>query len=111
MSFLLALLYPIAIQFERETWPAWVQRLTGWFTFPMVLRAACGVVGIVALFVDVVANYTELALLTMDRPLRGELTFSTRCVRLQHCTGWKGFVGRITKAYTNFFDPQGNHIV
>lgn len=93
MSLLLLVLYPIAIQFERGGW--W--RLL----FPITL---------LALIVDVVANYSELALLTWDWPAKGEYTFSTRCLRLQYYDTWGGKVARCVKAYTNYFDPDGKHI-
>ena len=94
MSILLALLYPIAIQFERGGW--WLVVLP---------------VTVVALVIDIIANYTELALLTWDWPRRGEWTFSTRCQRLQHDSGWRGRIGRLVRDYTNYWDPQHDHIV
>lgn len=94
MSLLLALLYPIAIQYERGGW---------WYLLAPVT--------LLALLIDVVANYTELALLTWDLPRRGEWTFSTRCKRLQHDQGWRGRIARLVKDYTNFWDPQRDHIV
>lgn len=94
MSLLLALLYPIAIQYERGGW--WV------LVIPLTL---------LALVIDVFANYTELAVLTWDFPRKGEYTFSTRCQRLQYHDTWGGKVARVVKDYTNFFDPQKDHIV
>lgn len=93
MSLLLLVLYPFAIQFERGGW--W--RLL----FPLTL---------LALIVDVWCNYTELALLTWDRPAKGEYTFSTRIKRLQYYPGWRGGFARLVRDYTNFFDPQGDHV-
>jgi hypothetical protein len=93
MSLLLLILYPFAIQVERGG--LWRLMLP---------------VTVLALVVDVIANYTELALLTWDWPTRNEWTFSTRCVRLQYYPGWRGAVARATQAYTNYFDPQGDHI-
>ena len=94
MSLLLALLYPIAIQVERGGW---------WYLLAPVT--------LLTLLVDVVANYTELALLTLDWPKAGEYTFSTRCKRLQHDQGWRGDIARVVRDFTNFFDPQRDHIV
>lgn len=94
MSILLFLLYPIAIQYERGGW--WV------LVIPLTL---------LALVIDVFANYTELAVLTWDFPRKGEYTFSTRCQRLQYYDTWGGQVARVVKSYTNFFDPQNNHII
>lgn len=93
MSLLLLILYPIAIQFERGG--LWRVLL------PVTL---------LTLLIDVIANYTELALLTWDRPAKGEYTFSTRIKRLQYYSGWRGKFARLVRDYTNFFDPQGDHI-
>jgi hypothetical protein len=94
MSILLALLYPIAIQYERGG----LWRVVLPITF-------------VTLVIDVVANYTELALLTWDWPRKGEYTFSTRCKRLQYSQTFGGRVARAVKVYTNIFDPQQDHIL
>ncbi len=83
---LLILLYPVGIQYERGGW--W--RLVA----PIAL---------VMLAIDVLANYTVLALITWDWPARGEWTFSTRCVRLQYYPTFGGRVARLTKAYCNYF--------
>ena len=93
MSLLLLILYPVAIQFERGGW---------WY---LVLP-----VTLLALVIDVIANYTELALLTWDWPTKYEWTFSTRCKRLQYYPGFRGGFARLVRDYTNFFDPQGDHI-
>ena len=93
MSILLLILYPFAIQIERGG----LWRLL----LPVTL---------LALIVDVVANYTELALLTWDWPAKGEWTFSTRLVRLQYYSGWRGYFARCVVNYTDFFDPDGKHI-
>jgi len=86
MTILLALLYPLAIQYQRSGY--W--RILA----PLTLFTA---------IVDVVANYTELAVLTFDFPRTGETTFSKRCARLIHQDGWAGSVGRLTQRYCNFF--------
>ena len=93
MSLLLALLYPIAIQYERQGWWRVVAPVT-----------------LFALVLDVIANHTELALLTWDWPGRGEGTFSQRLVRLNYDAGWRGRFGRAVTAYLDFFDPDGRHI-
>ena len=93
MTIILALLYPIAIQIERGG--LWRLLLP---------------ITVVALIVDLIANYTELALLTWDWPTVGEYTFSTRCKRLQYYPGWRGDFARFVRWYTNLFDPQGDHI-
>lgn len=93
MSILLALLYPIAIQIER-----------------------CGLwrvllpVTVVALVIDVIANYTELALLTWDWPRSGEYTYSQRLKRLKYSTGVRGAFARWCVSYCNYFDPQRDHV-
>lgn len=93
MSLLLALLYPFAIQVERKGW---------WYlSAPVTL---------IALTVDVIANYTELALLTWDWPQRGEWTFSTRCLRLKYDSTWRGVIARGVRDYCNYFSPTHDHI-
>lgn len=93
MTLLLALLYPFAIQYQRggkwETYLKWLAVITA--------------------VIDVIANYTELALLTWDFPRAGERTFSQRCARLIHQDGWAGIVGRLTQKYCNFF--MSGHIM
>lgn len=91
MSLILFILYPIAVQFERGGW--W--RLLA----PVTLFA---------LVIDVIANYTELALITWDYPQKGEFTFSTRLVRLKKDAGWRGIMARKIAIYLNYFDE--NHI-
>ena len=86
MTILLALLYPIAVQYERGG----LWRLLAPVTFPTLL-------------IDVIANYTELALITWDFPTKNEWTFSTRVQRLQYYAGWRGSFARAVKAYCNFF--------
>lgn len=93
MSLILALLYPIAIQFERKGW--WL--LLAPVTF-------------IALVIDVIANYTELALLTLDFPQSGEYTFSQRLKRLNLDEGWRGSFGRCITKYLDYFDPHGWHV-
>lgn len=93
MTILLALLYPLAIQIERGGWWLLVTPIT-----------------LLALAIDVIANYTELALLTWDWPQKGEYTFSTRLLRLQHDMGWRGDIALRIKPFLNYFDPQGDHV-
>lgn len=93
MSLLLALLYPLAIQYERGGW---------W--------RALAPVTLFALLVDVVANHTELALLTWDFPERGEWTFSQRLKRLNTDPDWRGKLSRAITVYLDYFDPDGWHI-
>lgn len=93
MSLLLALLYPLAVQYERGSW---------WKTLlPLTL---------LTLLIDIIANYTELALLTWDFPKRGEWTFSTRLKRLQTDSGWRGALAQYVVVYLNFFAPNGKHV-
>ena len=87
LSLLLLLLYPLAIQYKTRNWR--------WLT-PLTLFAAV---------LDVVANYTELALLTGDFPRKGEHTFSQRLARLKSGNRWHRLVARITIPYLNYFDP------
>ena len=93
MSILLAIIYPLAVQIERKGW---------WYLLAPVT--------IFALVIDVIANYTELALMTWDFPRRGEHTFSTRLLRLKHDAGWRGFCARLIAKYLNYFSPSGSHV-
>ena len=92
MTLLLALLYIPAIQVERGGW---------WLVLTPI--------ALVTLVIDVIANYTELALITWDYPQKREYTFSTRLLRLKHDNGLRGRFARSVIAYLNYFDPQGNH--
>jgi len=91
--FLLLPLYAIAIQYERGG---------GW--------RVCYVVAVPALLLDVLLNYTELALMTLDRPRWGEWTFSTRLKRLKRAAGWRGNVGRYVSLVLDVIAPSGKHV-
>jgi len=93
ISLLLASLYPLAVQVERKGF--WY--ILAPFTF-------------IVLIIDVIANYTELALITLDFPKQGEYTFSTRLKRLQHDKGWRGYYAAYVILYLNFFAPNGKHV-
>lgn len=93
MSILLAALYPVAVQYTRGGWWQLLAPVT-----------------LFALMVDIIANYTELALLTWDRPANGEWTFSTRLKRLQFDLGWRGTLVKPVIVYLNYFDPTGKHV-
>lgn len=88
LSLILALVYPLAIQYKKG----------GWHSIALVLA-------IPAYFLDVLVNYTELALLTWDVPKQHEYTFSTRLIRLQTGTPWQRFVAKVVIPYLNYFDP------
>ncbi len=91
---LLWVLYAVGIQYQRGGW---------WRVF---LLAA-----LPALILNVVLNYSLLALLLWDWPRRGEWTFSTRLRRLQHNTDWRGVVAYYIKLHLlDPFDPDGIHI-
>lgn len=87
ISLILALCYPLAIQYKVRNW-RWLAPFT-----------------LTVLVVDVIANYTELALLTGDLPQEGEYTFSQRLVRLQDGNLWQRIVAKIVIPYLNYFDP------
>lgn len=93
MTILLAVLYPLAVQFERGGWWRLLAPIT-----------------VFTLLIDVIANYTELALLTWDFPRKGEHTFSTRLLRLRYTYGWRGTVYHAVIAYLNYFAPNGKHV-
>lgn len=85
--------YAIGIQYERGGW--W--RLVAPFT-------------VAFLMLDVLLNYTVLALLTLDMPRKGETTFSKRLKRLQFDLGWRGRMALAIKPALDYFDPDGVHI-
>ena len=94
MTILLWVLYPLAIQVERGG---------AWRVFYVVWP--------IALVVDIVANYTELTLLTWDRPLWGEWTFSIRLKRLTTDPTWRGGLARYIAKILDVIAPSGKHIV
>lgn len=84
MSIILLIFAPLALQYElghKWLWP----------------------VAMLFLLLDVIANYTELALLTLDWPLPGEYTFSKRLARLRR---YPGLMGEMCNNISNFL----NHI-
>lgn len=91
MTIILAILYPLAVQYTRGG--LWV--LVAPVTF-------------LAFLIDVWCNYTELALIFWDFPRRNEFTFSVRLRRLQYDEGWRGRLARPVVAYLNFFEK--NHV-
>jgi len=93
VSLVLALLYPLAVQVERGGW---------WYVLAPLT--------IVTLALDVVCNYTELALLTWDFPQKKEYTFSTRLLRLKHDRGWRGYYCAYVIVFLNYFAPNGKHV-
>jgi hypothetical protein len=93
MTIILALMYPLAVQYERGGW--WL--VLAPFTF-------------IVLVLDIVANYTELALFTWDFPRQYEYTFSTRLVRLRRAPGWRGVVCSKVANILDALAPGGRHI-
>jgi hypothetical protein len=93
MTILLALLYPLAIQYERGGWWRIIAPVT-----------------VLALLIDVIANYTELSLAFWEWPRYGEWTFSTRLNRLITWEDWRGSVARPIAAVLNYIAPSGKHI-
>lgn len=94
MSLFLILFYCLGIQYERGGW--WNVLLP---------------IALLGLVVDVLANYTELCLLTLDIPRKGEYTFSRRLQRLQHNTDWRGSFARYLIPCLNTIAPSGKHIL
>ena len=90
---LLMLLYIVGIQYERGG----VWRVV----YPVTL---------VAFLLDVLLNYTALAVITMDFPQRGEYTFSKRLKRLRTVSGWRGVLANNVAFCLNFFAPDGKHV-
>ena len=93
------LLYPIAIQYER----ARLGQGWGWWS--------CLVFVVPALIIDVVVNWTSLALI-FGRPRFGEWTFSTHLVRI--CAfatvSWQRTTVRTIALILNAIAPSGMHV-
>lgn len=91
---LLWMLYALGIQYQRG----------GWWRL-------CLVAAVPALVLNVVLNYTVLALLTWDWPRKGEYTFSKRLERLVGAPGVRGLLAwYIARHLLDPFDPDGVHI-
>jgi len=91
---LLWVLYAIGIQYQRGGW---------W--------RVCLVAALPAVVLNVVLNYTLLALITWDFPRKGEYTFSQRLARLVNSVGWRGVAAWfISRFLLDPFDPDGLHI-
>ena len=86
-------LYCIGIQYERG----------GWWRI-------CYVPALIGLVLDVILNFTELALITFDFPLRGEWTFSKRLSRLQHAPGARGEFAWYIARCLDKIAPSGKHV-
>jgi hypothetical protein len=93
VTLLLALLYPIAIQYERGGWWLLVTPIT-----------------VVAMLIDVAANWTELSLALWEWPKPYEYTFSDRLSRLIHEQGWRSDIARFVSRILNYIAPSGKHI-
>jgi hypothetical protein len=91
---LLALAYPLAIQYERG----------GWWKLLYPVTA-------LALLVDVWLNWTTFSLYLWSAPGKKEYTLSQHLERLVSDKGWRGFVARAIAHYTNRFDPTPPHIL
>ena len=91
--FILLPLYAIGIQYERGGW---------W--------RVCYIVAWPALLLDCLLNFTELALMTLDWPRRGEWTFSTRLERLQYASGWRGSACWYLSRVLDVIAPSGIHV-
>lgn len=93
--FVLWPLYIIGVQYERGGWWRLVAPIT-----------------LIALALDVLLNFTELALLMWDWPRdRYELTFSNRLKRLVLDGGWRGAFARfVANRMLNPFAPNGKHV-
>ncbi len=92
MSLILALLYPIAVQYERGGW---------WYLLAPVT--------LTALLIDVIVTHTELVLI-FGWPAKNEWTFSTALLRLRYEGGWRGKFARLIVQYLNYFAPNGKHV-
>lgn len=90
---LLLPLFALAIQTERGGY---------WRVFVVFMPPA--------MLLDVILNFTELAVLTWDFPRAGEWTFSVRLRRLMQRDDWRGAVARYLAKILDAIDPTGKHI-
>jgi hypothetical protein len=93
LPLLLALLYPVAIKYERGPKDRW----------RYLLYVSAGVLSFYL-------NWTTLALLFWDWPRHGEWTFSMRLERLVWRNDWRGRRARVIAAYLNRHDPSPPHV-
>lgn len=87
MSILLALLFPLAIQYERG----------GWWKLLLVIGIPC-------YLVDLVAARTDFALLMWRWPRPEERTVSQALRTIVKDPGWRGVFARGIARYVNLFD-------
>ena len=93
LPMLLAVVYPLAIQYERG----------GWWRLLLPLTA-------VAALVDVWLNWTTFSLYLWSAPAKREYTLSQHLERLVFAPAWRGYFARAVARYTNLFDPTPPHI-
>lgn len=91
--FMLAIVYPIAIQYERG---GLCRVLLPFYALAAVL--------------SVTVNVTWLSLVLWELPRKREITTSQRCERLVFSAGWRGALARAIARFTNRFDPTSPHI-
>ncbi len=94
MPVVMGVFFPVCIQIMRGGW--WV----------VLLPLVC-VFGVI----DIVANYTVLAIATLDLPQAGEYTFSKRLERLCLRSDWRGDVARRVGYCLNAATPNYDHII
>lgn len=71
----------------------------------------CLVAALPALVLNVLLNYSLLALISWDWPRKGEYTFSKRLERLVLAPGWRGLAAWAIATYLlDPVDPDGVHI-
>jgi cell division protein FtsW (lipid II flippase) len=90
---LLALLYPLAVQYERGGRCRWL----------FVFYAVAGLL-------STLVNFTWMVVLAWELPRKKEITTSQRCERLVYADGFSGKLARAIARYTNYFDPTPPHI-
>jgi len=86
MSIILLIFAPLALQYERgHTW-----------LLPLAIAFY---------LLSLIANYTELVLLTGDFPRQGERTCSQRLARLRKWPNVRGWLCQQVANYLNFISP------
>ena len=87
------LLYTVGIQYKRGGW--WM---------------ALSPVAVLALLIDVPANYTTWAVIFWELPRPGEYTLTKRLGRLRYDFGWRGAVARYITRVIDAIEPDGSHV-
>ena len=87
------LLYTLGVQYKRG----------GWWN-------VCRAPAVLALLIDVPANYTTWAVIFWELPRHKEYTLTKRLGRLRYDFGWRGAVARYITRVIDAIEPDGSHV-